>query len=80
MIKIDGDYIIFTSGRSMYANFGIVGIGPDGNISEGFDSAISWPPDEGFEKSDLTSDDMRELADMIIERWIAFKESLKPCG
>jgi hypothetical protein len=79
-IKSDGDTITFSSGRTVYANCGIVGIShePKFNeeyyeIYEGYDGTIFWPDlDEGDPKS-VTNADMVELAEMMIERWKSFR-------
>ncbi len=78
MIRIEADTIYFSSGRTAYANNGIVGLCPKLTISEGYDGGIPWPrseyddPDEG----DLTAADMAELADYMIELWGKFKTAL----
>jgi hypothetical protein len=70
--------IKFLSGRYIEAGMGVVGISPDLEFYEGFNGAVDWPPLEGWaaEGNELTADDMRELADMMIERWQRFKETL----
>ena len=66
------------SGRTVYANNGIFGLSPELEISEGYDGTVHWPPSD-YEKPEtsLTTDDMREIADMMIARWVAFKETLE---
>lgn len=76
-MKIERSLITFTSGRTIKANDGIVGLAPDLSISGGYDTRIGWPtwldPDEdGY----VTAEDMRELADHMIEQWTRFKSSL----
>jgi hypothetical protein len=75
------DVIKLKSGREIYANCGAVGINEDDDgfqISQGYDGRIPWPhldcdqPDP----TDLTADDMRELADILIDRWTRFRASL----
>lgn len=72
--------IVFKSGRSITPNCGIVGIGPELGVSEGYDNGMDWPPIEwgdGVKEEDaLTADDMRELADLMIDRWQRFKAGL----
>ncbi len=75
------DYFTFSSGRTEYAHNGIVGISPEGGIFHGYDGDIEWPVPEWVkdvqpESQRLTADDMRELADAMIERWTKFKASL----
>ena len=59
-----GDTMVLSSGRSVYANCGIVGIDPDGNVSEGYDGGLA-PDGEG----DFTEDERRELAAYMVSRW-----------
>ena len=84
-MKIDDDTITFSSGRTAYANNGIVGINDALELHEGYDGSIDWPIPE-FWKTDhpeyitertLTADDMRELADHMIALWTKFKEALR---
>ena len=70
--------IVLSSGRRIYANGQIVGIGPDLDVHEGCDGSIPWPGINPGGGDDLTSDDMRELADIMIERWIRFKATVTP--
>jgi hypothetical protein len=71
--------IKFKSGNVMEPNCGIVGIDPDGKVSEGYDNIFhGWPPEDWhYEPTKFTADDMRELADHMIARWQKFKEGLK---
>ena len=75
-MKIEGDTITFSSGRTAYANNGIVGLGPKMSVTEGYDGGIGWPPLEPDEDS-LTADDMGELADHMVAEWTRFKATLK---
>lgn len=65
-IQDDGfdDTLILSSGRSVYANCGIVGISPDGVVTEGYDGGLD-PSGEG----DFTEDERREIAAYMISRW-----------
>lgn len=75
----DRDRLTFSSGRTLYAHCRIIGIDAEFGLSEGYDGDISWPPwidPNGDNSNKLTADDMRELADLMIDRWIRFKDSL----
>lgn len=62
-LKIEGDNVIFSSGRRDYANCGIIGLGPDGSISGGYDGGF---PSHG---RDLTKAEQIELAEYMIQQW-----------
>lgn len=79
--------ITLSTGRVLKPNAGIVGIGPDLNVYEGYDSEFMYPhielPDwikkEGLDSGpgayeELTIPERIELADIMIARWQAFKE------
>lgn len=69
-MRIEGDSIIFSSGKEMCANNGIVGIGRGDNsfyISEGYDGDLD------IDK--MTCEEKKELADYMIEMWTSFKHS-----
>ena len=70
--------IKLSSGRSISAIMGIIGISPDLEVFEGYDGYVDWPPLEGWaaEGNELTADDMCELADMMIDRWQRFRTAL----
>ncbi len=60
-MKVDGDDLIFNTGRKVYANNGIVGINEQLRISEGYDG--------GFEENRLTEEERLELAAYMIDLW-----------
>ncbi len=64
-MKVDGDDLIFSTGKRVYANNGIVGISPAGQIFEGYDGVI--------EK--LTPSEKSELADYAILQWELAKDN-----
>jgi hypothetical protein len=71
------------SGRTVYAHNGIFGLCVDKNdggllVTHGYDGGVAWPPheDDEADPGDLTADDMREIADMMIDRWSRFRASL----
>lgn len=75
-MKIEGDTIIFTSGRKRDANNGIIGIGADMDVSEGYDGGFYTGPDgeEWHNEEDrLTKEDLLELAEYMIDQWTKFK-------
>jgi hypothetical protein len=70
-MKIDGNYVTFSSGKVLSANQGIIGIDPDLDVSEGYDG--------GFDIADtyretLTKPERRELADYMIALWQRYRE------
>ena len=67
----------FSSGREMYAHAHVIGISPALELSYGYDGGIDWPIEEWMSQEDaLSVSDMRELADMMIERWASFRDTL----
>jgi hypothetical protein len=70
------------SGREVYANQGIFGLEEkaDGfSVTQGYDGNVRWPVpdwDDSDPERDLTADDMREIADMMIDRWGRFRAAL----
>ena len=60
-MKLEGDDLIFSSGKKVYANHGIIGISPELKISEGYDGDI--------EDKDFTCAEKLELADYAIKLW-----------
>lgn len=70
-MKIDGDKVIFSSGRVGYANNGIIGLGPDMRPAQGWDGGFSF--DDGADG--LTADEKRELSEYMIEQWRKFSEA-----
>ncbi len=73
-MRIDGDIIRFRKGREEYANLGIIGIDPEGNISGGYDDAIAGGFDEKGEDIYLTKEERVELAEYMIIQWKLFAE------
>ncbi len=70
---------VFSSGRRVSGE--IFSISADiKEITYGYDGSVNWPPsdwnDERDKDADLTADDMRELADMMIDRWTKFRDGL----
>ena len=62
-MKVEGDYLIFSSGKKVYANCGIVGMGP--NLSEptgGYDHSLTY-------EDELSPDEIRELSDFMVALW-----------
>ena len=66
MITIEGDYIIFSSGKQVYAEEGVVGIDIEGHIVE-----LS-----GERTGSLTDQEKWELSRYMIERWMQVRDNL----
>lgn len=64
------------SGRYIRANCGIVGLSPDLTLYDGYDSSIDVTRAVGGRRPrPLTRAEKRELADIMIKRWRAFKKN-----
>jgi hypothetical protein len=74
-MKIERDTITFSSGRTAYANCGIIGLSPSLELSNGYDGGFNWPPEE-WHTVKLTKEDMLELADYMIAHWRLFKAKI----
>ena len=74
-MKIIGDDVIFSTGKVRYSNNGIIGLSPDGDVTEGYDGGF-WSRDESeFRDDTLTPAERVELADYMIERWKTFRDA-----
>ena len=73
-MKIIKDTVIFSTGTKRYANNGIIGLGPDYNVSEGYDGGFWAPCESEYRESELTPAERIELADYMIERWKTFRD------
>lgn len=71
MASVDGDEIKFSTGKTIYANCGYVGISFDDeygySVSEGYDGGIA--------DNELTRAERMELADLMIGLWSDYKKS-----
>ncbi len=73
-MKIEGDWMIFSSGKREYVNFGVVGLGygDDGHyVSHGSDGGLWHPRDKH-----LSEEELQELADFMVAQWQQFKRQI----
>jgi hypothetical protein len=70
-MRIDGDTVKFRNGREEFANLGIIGIDPGGNVSGGYDDGFTT---DEHNKCDLTKEERQELAYYMIQQWTLFAE------
>lgn len=81
----DEDDIRLPSGRTVYANRGIIGIGPELGLSEGYDGGLdgadlkeviqeNWG--DTSEYKFLPFEDRLFICDMMLSRWNAYREKL----
>uniref|UniRef100_A0A6M3IJT8 Uncharacterized protein n=2 Tax=viral metagenome TaxID=1070528 RepID=A0A6M3IJT8_9ZZZZ len=78
-MEIKGSKVLFSTGKEKYANVGIIGLGSDGDVTEGYDGGFYNPSEFLFddEEPELTPGERIELADFMIERWSEFKIKAK---
>jgi hypothetical protein len=77
-VKICGDDVIFSSGKVVYANRGILGIDSRLETFYGYDGGFpAWPAWEGA-SGGLTRVERHELADHMIALWTQFKSAEAP--
>ena len=75
-MRIEGERLIFESGKSIGAHLGIVGLGPNGTIYDGYDGKYDrwWNPETEDLEDELTPEMKGELAEYMIEKWSQFLE------
>lgn len=61
-----------STGKEIYANGDIFGLGRDGQITEGYDCIIDYG-DYSDEDSRLTDQERLEVCDAMILRWSAYR-------
>ena len=74
-MEVDRDKLIFSTGRRIIANGGIIGLAPDLEVSEGYDGTIYNDYIEEFEEEHrLTPAEVNELADYMVALWGKWRE------
>jgi len=70
-MKVQGDNVIFSSGRTASANNGIIGISEQDldEVYEGYDGNL----DPTFNRSLLSTEDKLELADYMVNLWMKYR-------
>ena len=63
-MRIEGDSVILSSGKKLYANRGIIGLTTDLNITTGYDGGLVE------DRGDLTPEDYIEISDYMVSRWL----------
>lgn len=72
-MKIAKDKIEFSDGATDYANCGIIGLAPDGDIYQGYDGSLYAEHMEG-EIQQLSKIQRIELSEYMISAWQKVKE------
>ncbi len=74
MAKIKDQSLIFSTGRRVSAQRGVIGISPSLEVFQGH-GGILIPSEPLLDDNDsLTNQECVELADFMIEQWQAFKD------
>jgi len=70
-MKVQGDNVIFSSGRTASANNGIIGISEQDldEVYEGYDGML----DPTFDRNLLSKEDKLELADYMVNLWMKYR-------
>ena len=68
-MHIIGDLLIMADGRTYSANRGIIGLGPDLELSEGYDGGFDY---------DMLDVHRVEIAEYMIALWTRVKNGEKP--
>ena len=66
-MKIEGDKVTFSTGKVKSANGGVIGLKPDGSVTEGAFYSSKFDVV-------LTDAECVELADYMINAWMKFKD------
>ena len=73
-MRIDGDDLIMDDGKVYYANNGIVGLSPEGNIHGGYDDTIHLVDHDDGVAMDyalvIPKAHRREIAEYMIRQWV----------
>lgn len=73
MKAIDGDTYKLSTGRTFYANNHVIGIDPDGRVSEGYDGDVNfdkYDSENDTYVNDWTLAEKLELARFMVNLWI----------
>ena len=72
------DKFVFTQGRSVYANCGIIGIDPNLQTFDGYDGNFDreWTVDGNTIYSTLSRSEKLELACYMISLWARYKDNI----
>jgi len=74
-MKIEGDVVIFSTGKVVSVNCGIIGISPDLSVSAGYDNGLYFRGDsfgDDGESDSLTNKEAIELGQYMIDLWNEF--------
>ncbi len=81
-MKCDKTGITFSTGRQAYANRGIIGLDMSGEVYEGYDGTFYCFLSEDeilsldyYDKMQPTAEERKELADFMIARWKAYRDT-----
>jgi hypothetical protein len=80
-MKIEGNNVLFSTGKVKYAHCGIIGLRPNMQVTDGYcgeshEEREEWMDYEDYEASaPLTAAEQIELADYMIEQWKKFKSN-----
>jgi hypothetical protein len=68
-MKIDDDYVVFSTGKRLYAFTGTLGINEDGDTNYGYDGDFPESLNDA-----LTTDERQELSTYMIALWTKYAE------
>ena len=68
-MKIDSDDITLSTGKTVYANRGIIGLDPEGDITYGYDG--------DFSSDKLSKEEKMEIADYQVKLWTSYLRTLE---
>jgi hypothetical protein len=69
----EDDNAVLSTGKTLYTNMGIIGLGPDLEVSEGCDGTP-----HAMNGDEITAAEWVEVADHMIAQWKAFRAKHAP--
>lgn len=84
-MKIENEYAVFSTGKKIACNCGLIGINDKLAIADGYDGGFScpygdpnyeWSKDEEYPTQFLTKEETVELADYMIGQWQKLKDRI----
>jgi hypothetical protein len=77
VVNAQNGNIVLSSGKVIEASAGVIGLDHKGGVFHGYDGRLVDPDIDSEDEPLLTTDEKIELAELMIERWTAFRRSVQ---